>query len=156
MDGDIDGADVEVDDPLCFTLGKVGEGGIVAQKEAHALVVVLDVQGGAHIGRHLIHEAEHAVVGAGVHLIHEIRLKVETQIAAFLLTDGDGALLSLALQRQDGFAIEAVKTVIQHVHHSVAVDGAEGLSNADTGQFSRGTGIDGSDDSAHKSKLLRQ
>ena len=96
------------------------------------------------------------MVGAGVHLIHEIRLKVETQIAAFLLTDGDGALLSLALQRQDGFAIIAVKTVIQHVHHSVTVDGAEGLPNADTGQFSRGTGIDGSDDSAHKSKLLRQ
>ena len=156
MDGDIDGTDVQVNNPLCLTLGKVGEGGIVAQKEAHALVVILDVQGGAHMGGHLIHEAEHAVVGAGVHLIHEIRLKVETQVAAFLLADGNGALLSLALQRQDGFAIVAVKTVIQHVHHGVAVDGAEGLPNADTGQFSRGTGINGSDDSAHKSKLLRQ
>ena len=70
VDGHVDGADVQVDDPLCLPLREVGQGGVVAQQEAEPLVVVLDVQGRPHIGRHLIHEAEQAVVGALVHLIH--------------------------------------------------------------------------------------
>ena len=64
MDGDIDGTDAQVDDALSLPLRQIGEGNVVALKEAETGVVVLKIQGLAHARRHLIHEAENAVIGA--------------------------------------------------------------------------------------------
>ena len=153
MNGHVDGADVQVDDPLGLPLTEVGQGGIVAQQEAEPLVVVLDVEGRPHVGRHLIHKAEQAVVGAAVHLVHQIGGEVQPQIAALLLTDGDRPLLPVLCKPQHHHRIIAVKPVVQHIHNVVAVDLQQLFAHGDPGLFRRGMGIDGCDNGTHNGAL---
>ena len=153
VDGHVDGADVQVDDPLGLPLTEVGQGGVVAQQEAEPLVVVLDVQGRPHVGRHLIHKAEQAVVGALVHLVHQIGGKVQAQVAALLLADGDRPLLPVLCKPQHRHRIVAIEPVVQHVHDVVAVDLQKLLPHGDPGSLRRGMGVDGSDDGTHNGAL---
>ena len=124
VDGDVDGADVQVNDPLGLALRQVGEGDVVAQQKAQPGIVILEVQRGAHTRRHLVHKAEQAVIGTGAHFVHQIRVEVQPQVLAFGLAAGDlphVACRRFQLKVRQG--IIAVKTIVQHIHDGVAVDG---------------------------------
>ena len=153
VDGHIDGADVQVDDPLGLPFREIGQGGIVAQQKAEPLVIVLDIQGRPHIGRHLIHEAEQTVVGAPVHLVHQVSGEIQAQILPLRLADGDCADVTIPRKAQHRLRIVAVKPVVQHVHDLVAVDLQQLLACGDPGLFRRGMGIDGCDNGAHTDVL---
>ena len=153
VDGHIDGTDVQVDDPLGLPFREIGQGGIVAQQKAEPFVVVLDIQGRPHIGRHLIHEAEQTVVGAPVHLVHQVGGKIQSQILPLRLADGDRTDVAVPLKAQHRLRIVAVKPVVQHVHDLVAVDLQQLLACGDPGLFRRGMGIDGCDNGAHTDVL---
>ena len=150
VDGDVDGADVQVDDPLDFPLRQVGQGDVVAQQEAQPGIVILEIQGGAHAGRHLIHEAEHAVVGAGAHFVHQVGVEVQPQILPLRLAQRQGALLSVRrFQLNVRHGVVAVKPVVQHVHDGVAVDGQQLLAHMDAGVLRRAVPVNGGDDGTH-------
>ena len=140
---------MQINDPLGLPLGKVGQRGIVAQQKAQALIIVLDIQGWAHIGRHLVYKTEQAVVGALVHLIHQIGLKIQAQILPLRLSDGNRAHMVIPAQPQHRFGIIAVKPVVQHVHDLVAVDLQQLLPHGDPGLFRRGMRVYGCDDGTH-------
>ena len=153
VNGYIDGADVQVDDPLSLPFREIGQRGIVAQQKAEPLVIVLDIQGRPHIGRHLIHEAEQTVVGAPVHLVHQVGGKIQSQILPLRLADRNRADMTVTLKTQHRLRIIAVKPVVQHVHDLVAVDLQQLLPHGDPGLFRRGMGIDGCDNGTHTDVL---
>ena len=111
--------------------------GIVAQQKAEPFVVVLDIQRWPHMGRHLIHKAEDAVVGTLVHLVHQIGRKVQSQILSLLLPDGHVPGLSLPFQQQHRFGIIPVKPVVQYIHNLMAVDLQQPFAHGDPGFFRR-------------------
>ena len=154
MDGDIDGADAQVDDPLDLPWGEVGEGDIVAHEEAEPGIVILEVEGIPAPGGHLVHEAEQTVVGAWPRLVHEVGLEVESQLRRLRLFDPhrpSGALRGL--QHQLGVPVVAEEAVVQHVLHGVAADGDEPFAGTHSGPLRRGAMVDGCDDSTHGALL---
>ena len=157
MDGDVDGADVQVNDALGLPLRQVRQGDVVTQQEAEPGVVVLEVQGGAHARRHLVHEAEDAVVGAGAHLVHQVGVEVEAQILTLRLADGDGVHIACrGLKLHMGQGVVAVEPVVQHIHDGMAVDGQKLFAHPDTGALRRAVPVDGGDDGAHGCILSRK
>ena len=138
VDGDVDGADVQVDDALRLALRQVRQGNVVAQQEAEPRIVVLEVERLAHTRRHLIHEAEHAVVGAGAHFVHQIGVEVQPQILPLRLVQRDGANVARRRFQFDvRHRVVAVKAVVQHVHDGVTVDGQELFAHLYAGTFRR-------------------
>ena len=87
MYGNIDWTDPQINNPLRFPFAEICQGSIIAHQKRQTGIVILKIQAITHIGRHLIHKTEQAVVGAATLLIHEIRFKVEADILAFLLAD---------------------------------------------------------------------
>ena len=157
VDGDVDGADVQVDNALCLPLRQVGQGDVVAQQEAQPGVVVLEVQRGAHARRHLVHEAEQAVVGAGAHLVHEIGVEIQPQVLALGLADGDAPHITRRRFQFDmGQGVVAVEPVVQHVHDGMAVDGQQLLTHLYAGVLRGAMPVDGGDDGAHSRVLFRK
>ena len=153
--GDIDGADVQVDDALHLALGQVRERHIIAHEEAQARVVVLEIQRRAHTRRHLVDEAEHAVVGARVGVVHEVGLKVQPQLAAEGLRHMHGVLRSVrAAQAHRQLRVIGVVFIVQHIGDRVAVDGHQPV--AGMGRVAqRAVGVDVADRAAmHTPRLL--
>ena len=150
VDGDVDGADVQIGDALGLPLRQVRQGDVVAQQEAEPRIVVLEVQGRAHSRRHLIHKAENAVIGAAAHLVHQIGVEIQTQILSLRLADGDGTHVArCCFQLHAGQGVIAVKAVIQYVHNGVAVDRQKLFAHLYTGFFRRAVPVNGGDDGAH-------
>ena len=85
VDGDVDGADAQINDALSLPLRQIGEGDIVALQKAQPGIVVLKIEGLAHSGGHLVHEAEHTVVGAAAHFVHQIGVEIQPKIQAIFL-----------------------------------------------------------------------
>ena len=157
VNGDVNGADVQVDDALGLPLRQVRQGDVVAQQKAEPRIVILEVQGGAHPRRHLIHETENAVVGAGAHLIHQVGVEVQAQILPLRLADGDGAHgARCRFQLHAGQGVVAVEPVVQYVHDGVAVDGQKLFAHLYTGFFRRTVPVNGGDDGAHGCILSRK
>ena len=153
--GDIDGADVQVDDALHLALGQVRERHIIAHEEAQARVVVLEIQRRAHTRRHLVDEAEHAVVGARVGVVHEVGLKVQPQLAAEGLRHVHGVLRPVrAAQAHRQLRVIGVVFIVQHIGDRVAVDGHQPV--AGMGRVAqRAVGVDVADRAAmHTPRLL--
>ena len=122
--GDVDGADVQVDDALHLALGEVRERHVVAHEKAQTRVIVLEIQRRTHTRRHLVDEAEHAVVGARVGIVHEVGLKIQPQLAAERLYDVHGVLRPVrTAQAHRKLRVIGVVFVVQHVGDRVAVDG---------------------------------
>ena len=150
VDGDIDGGDMQVNNTLRLPLGQIGQGDVVAQKKAQTGVIVLEIERLAHVGRHLIHKAEDAVVGAGAHLVHQIGVKVQSQIPALRLANPylTHAAVRL-LQRQIGNSIISIKAVIQYIGDLVTVDGQQLFADADVSALGRGVPVNTGNHSAH-------
>ena len=155
MYGDVDGADVQVDDALHLTLGQVRERHVIAHEEAQARVVILEIQRRAHARRHLVDEAEHAVVGARVSVVHEVGLKVQPQLAAEGLGNVHGVLCPVrAAQAHGQLRVIGVVFIIQHIGDRVAIDGHQPV--AGMGRVAqRAVGVDVADRAAmHTPRLL--
>ena len=150
VDGDVDGGDAQVDDALNLPGGEVGQGDVVAHEEAQALVVVLKVEGAAQALGHLVHKAEHAVVGAAVGVVHEVGLKAQAQLLALALADADGAPLAVRCLHQQGEAgVVGVEFVVQHVRNGLAVDLQQPLAAPQAQPMGGGAGVHGGNDGAH-------
>ena len=126
--------------------GQVGEGHIVAQQEGQAVVVVLEVEGVPQAFGHLIHEAEHAVVGTPVGVIHQVGLELQPQVLPLRLADVEGTAVAVGVRQLHLEAgIVAVKFVVQHIHHALAIDGHQGVAGQDTSQLAGAAGVYGFD-----------
>ena len=85
------------DDPLEVGLGEPGERREVPVQERQPVVVVLEIEAGAHPRRQLVDEAELAVVVAGAHLIEQGGVNLEAQRGAGSLVDLDVELQAAAV-----------------------------------------------------------
>ena len=141
---DVDGRDAQVDDALDLPWGQVGEGHIVAQQKGQAVIIVLEIEGIPQPFGHLIHKAEDAVVGTPVGMIHQVSLKFQPQVLPLPLADVEGTAVAGGVRQLHLEAgVVAVKFVVQHDHHILAVDGHQGVTGQDTGQLARAAGIYG-------------
>mgnify|MGYP001771434895 CR=1 FL=1 len=149
---DVDRTDAQVNDALRLAFGKVGQRNVIPHEKAQARVVVLKVKCIAHARRHLIDEAENAVIGTGTRLIHQVCVEVEPQIFSLFLADLHGAaaaVLFLKLCLHD--RIIAEKAVIEHIRDLVSVEPEELLAHADLRFFGGRAAVDRCDDRTHAS-----
>ena len=72
------------DNPVDIVVAHVGQCNIVSLQEGQTRIVILKIQGGTHSRRHLIDEAENAVVAAGTVLIHELVLECDADFLVVL------------------------------------------------------------------------
>ena len=75
------------DNPVDIVVAHVGQCNIVSLQEGQTRIVILKIQGGTHSRRHLIDEAENAVVAAGTVLIHELVLECDADFLVILFFD---------------------------------------------------------------------
>ena len=64
VDGNIDRHDVIADDAFLFLWAQIRQRDVIAVEKGHPFVVVFDVERVPHARRHLIDEAEDALIGA--------------------------------------------------------------------------------------------
>lgn len=77
MDGDVDGTNPHLDNPINFLAAEVGHGDIIAEKEGEPVIVILKIQGLPHPRGHLIHKAEDALILAAVLPVHQVGFKFQ-------------------------------------------------------------------------------
>ena len=123
MDGHIHRADLQIADSLQLPVGEIRQCNIAAGEETHPGVVVFEIQAFPHTGRHLIHKAEHTVVGALHGAVHEVLLKLQTQVLPRLFAYMDAPVLSVrALHLQGQPGIVGIIHIVQHIRDGIAVD----------------------------------
>ena len=138
MDGDIDRADPQVNNPLCLPFREIGEGNVIAHKEAQPCVVVLEVEGVPTAGGHLVHKAEQTVVAAWSGFIHQIGVEIQAQLLCITLFYLYSALHTVGvLQYQNRVRVVTKKAVIEHILYRVAVDREQLFPCPDPGPFRR-------------------
>ena len=146
MDGDVDRADVHIDDALHLVLGQVRQRDIVAEQERQTAVVILEIQAVTHTGRQLIDEAEDALVAAGALLIHQIIGELQPQFLELLLFDAHGAPVSLRrFHDQLQTRIRDEEAIIQHIVDLAPVDRQQLIARVQTGPRRGRAFVDGSD-----------
>ena len=121
VDRNVDRRDVHLDDAVDLMVLHVRHGDIVAEQKGQALVVILEVKALAHTGGHLVDEAEHAVVGAGVLLVAEVGVEIAAKGAALLPADipFPDAIRHLCLQVKAPAV--GIKIVVQRVIQFIVV-----------------------------------
>ena len=80
----IDRCQMVADNPVDIVVAHVGQCNIISLQEGQTRIVILKIQGGTHSRRHLIDEAENAVVAAGTVLIHELVLECDADFLVVL------------------------------------------------------------------------
>ena len=124
MDGNIDGADAQIHDPLHFPGREVRQRHIVAQQKTQPRIIVLEIHGLPHPFGKLVDKAEDAVVGAGTGPVHQVGLKVQSQILAFVLADLHRTLLPFRGPEHNGeTAVIGIELIVQYVPYGISVDG---------------------------------
>ena len=122
VDGDVYRAYMQRDDALYLALREVRKRDVVAEKEAQARVVILEVHGAAHALRELVDEAENAVVRAGARRVHQVALELKPKVAANGLADVHLALTAVGAAENDvQLAVVGEELVVEHVYYFVAV-----------------------------------
>ena len=123
MHRDIDGADVHFNNTFDVAVLQVGQSGIVAKQEGHTGVVVLEVQGRTHSFWGLIHKAEDAFVAAAHLFIHQIGLKLQTQIIVFAFAHQNRTqLLRLIVEKQLQMDVCHIEAVVKNINDGILVD----------------------------------
>ena len=137
------------DDALDLALREVRKRDVVAEQEAQARVVVLEVHGAAHTLRELVDEAEDAVVRAGARRVHQVALELKPKVAADGLADVHLALAAVGMAEHDvQLAVVGEELVVEHVYYFVAVyryDRVAGVRFA----MQRAAAVDGFDEIVH-------
>ena len=79
-------------------------------------IVILKIQGGTHSRRHLIDEAENAVVAAGTVLIHELVLECDADFLVILFFDFQVPFLAVLFpDREFQIRVVGLEVVIEDV-----------------------------------------
>ena len=145
MHRDVDRRDMHLNDAVDVLVAEVGHGDEVAVEEGQAAVVVLEVEGLPHPLGELVDEAEDALVLAGVLLVHQRGLEVQTDIVVLPLADGDLKGLAVAGQLQPDLGSREEEAVVQHVGNLAAIDGYEDVPRDDAVALGAAVGGDGGD-----------
>ncbi|MPM57085.1 hypothetical protein SDC9_103903 [bioreactor metagenome] len=118
----VDGRNMQVHDAPGFPFAEVGEGNIIAHEKGQAGVVILKIEGLPQAGGQLIHKAEDTPVGAGAGPIHQIGLKLQTQVLPLVLADLYRPLGALRVRHGEGEAgVVGIIFIVQHIHNGMAV-----------------------------------
>ena len=134
---DVDGRDVHLDDALGLPLGEVRQGDVVAEQKGQALVVVLEVERFPQALGHLVDEAEHAVVRAGVLFVDQIGLKFAAEGLVIALFRLQVLQLPAPLHRKVERRAGGIELVVQHVVDLVAVGAEQGVARTQAQLFGR-------------------
>ena len=90
MNGNIDGANMHVNNPLNFRLRKICKGNIITEKKGQTGVIILEIYTLPHTLGILIYEAEDAFVFAGLLFVHQRGCKFKTDLKiVFLLAEAE-------------------------------------------------------------------
>ena len=93
-----------------------GQCNIVSLQEGQTRIVILKIQGGTHSRRHLIDEAENAVVAAGTVLIHELVLEYDADFLVILFFDFQVPFLAVLFpDREFQIRVVGLEVVIEDV-----------------------------------------
>ena len=143
LDGDVNGAGFALNHAVHFRLGQVGQRHKVAGHQRKPPVVVTHIQARAHARRHLLDEAEHAVVRAGLRAAHQRGLQRQPQGILRALMDMHRALRAgFILKQHLQGRPSGQKLVIHQIQHRRAVDGDERFSGLDAAARGKGAGED--------------
>ena len=85
MHGDIDGGQLEPDDPVNIPVRHIGERHIIPLQKRKPGIIILKIQRLPHPFWHLVNKAENTLVLAGAVLTHEPILKSQPQILVVML-----------------------------------------------------------------------
>ena len=104
------------DNPVDIVVAHVGQCNIVSLQEGQTRIVILKIQGGTHSRRHLIDEAENAVVAAGTVLIHELVLEYDADFLVILFFDFQVPFLAVLFpDREFQIRVVGLEVVIEDV-----------------------------------------
>ena len=145
MHRDVDRRNVHLNDAVDVLVAEVGHGDEIAVEEGQAAVVVLEVEGLPHSLGELVDEAEDALVLAGVLLVHQRGLEVQTDVVVLPLADGDLKGNAVAGQLQPDLGGGEEEAVVQHVGDLAAIDGYEGVPRDNAVTLGAAVGDDGGD-----------
>ena len=115
MHGDIERGEPLFQNARPLLVGEVGERDIVAVHEGEAEIVVHQVERFAHLFGLLVDEAEDALVLAGVDLVAQIELEVQSGVLIQPFAQGERQRLPVALDIQFQAGRAGVKAVVQNV-----------------------------------------
>ena len=113
------------DHPLEVQLGEAGERREVPVEERQPVVVVLEVQRPAHPPRELVHEAELAVVVAGLHAVEHGRVDLRAERLALALVHHHREPVSGPLHLQPNLCPVAEQLPADHVAGRLPGDGRD-------------------------------
>ena len=121
MNRDVYRRRLHLDYSVDILLGQVRQRYIVAHQEGKSRVVVLEVQRVAHSLRKLVYEAEHALVAAGVLLVHQVGLELEPYVGVLVLLYRYLLEVRTAVDEQSYLLLGETETVIEDVVYVVTV-----------------------------------
>ena len=127
MNRDVYGADVHFYNTVNLVVGNIGEGDIVAKKEGHTGVVILKIKSVAHTLGHLVDKAKYTLVFAAALLIHQVGIKLKTDVVVFILFDNSLFHLAVALKGNFKTLFAHKETIIKHILNFVAVDSIDNI-----------------------------
>ena len=119
------------DNPVDIVVAHVGQCNIVSLQEGQTRIVILKIQGGTHSRRHLIDEAENAVVAAGTVLIHELVLECDADFLVILFFDFQVPFLAVLFpDREFQIRVVGLEVVIEDVLDDFPVHAEPGSSSS--------------------------
>ena len=149
MDGDVQRADAQIADALQLPLGEVGEGDVVPLQKAEAGVIVFKIQGLPQPPGELVDEAEDTVVGTGPRPIHQIALKIQTQVTALRLPDMKPVLRAVRTgEKQMQVPVIGIELIVQDVEDALSVDAEQPVADCGTA-LQRAAGVHAADHILH-------
>ena len=149
MDRYVHRAHMKGDDPIDLPRGEVGQSDVVSQQEAQAGIVVLEVHRRAHALRKLVDEAEDTVVRTGTRPVHQIALKIQTQVAALRLVNMQAVFRAVRPgEQQMQIPVIGIEFVVQDVEDAFSVDAEKTVTDGGP-LFQRAAGIDAADHILH-------
>ena len=146
VDRDVHRAEALLDDARDVPLAQVRHRDVVAVEERHPEVAVAEVERVAQARRVLVHEAEHAVVAAG--LDAEL-VEVGAEGLVGLLADGLLLHAAAAAHAQRQPLLGRLEAEVQLVLDGLAVDGEHLVAGRPAEAGGDGAGVDGGDADGH-------
>ena len=149
VDGDIHRAHMQGDDPVDLPRGEIGQGDVVAQQKAQPCVVILEVHRRAHALRKLVDEAEDTVVRAGTRPVHQVALKIQTEVPALLLVNMQPVFRAVRTGKlQVQVPVIGIELVVKDIEDAFSVDAEKPVT--DGGPIFQGTArVDAADHILH-------
>ena len=137
---------MESDDPPNIVFAHVGQRHIVALEEGQPGIIVLKIQRIPHPRRHLVDEAENALVPAGTVFIHQPLFKFQPQVFVNLLLYLQLPLLAVRLlDQQQDLLFFYIITIIKYILDLLSVHREQPVPRLDAHLPSNTPGLNGAD-----------